>query len=361
MAVSPRRPGLRTIALTVAAAGALVGAELERRHLHRLRHDEEYAALTAPLGGRALEVVSADGTRLHAERFGPDPGARPGRDPAARPDPGAGPVIVLAHGWTERLTFWGPVISRLVAAGLRPVAYDLRGHGRSAPAAGGDYSLERFGDDVEAVLAATLADGERGLVAGHSLGGMSIAAWAGGHDAGARVHAAALVNTAMGDLLGGHLLLGELAKRLEHPAISRMVMGSGLRVPPFSTPWQQAVIRHAAFGPEATPGMIAFYERMLIESDAAARAAAGVALTDMDLWDALSRLAVPALVIAGDRDRLTPPAQAHRIAERLPQPAGVIELKATGHMGPLERPDEIAAALVSLARAHAPAADTAGR
>ena len=231
-------------------------------------------------------------------------------------------MIVLAHGWTERLTFWGPVIGRLVDAGLRPVAYDLRGHGESAPAADGDYSLERFGDDVEAVLVAALADGERGLVAGHSLGGMSITAWAGAHDAAVRVHAAALVNTAMGDLLTGHLLLGELAKRLEHPAVSRLVMGSGLRVPPFSTPLQQAIIRHAAFGPTATPGMVAFYERMLIQSDAAARAAAGLALTDMDLWQALARLGVPTLVIAGDRDRLTPPAQARRIADGLPQLAG---------------------------------------
>ena len=236
MAVSLlRRPALRAMALTAVAAGAIAGAEGQRRHLRRLRDDEEYAALTAPLGGRRLDVVSADGTRLHAERFGPEPGE--------------GSVIVLAHGWTERLAFWGPVISRLVAAGLRPVAYDLRGHGDSSPAADGDYALERFGEDVEAVLSAALRDGERGLVAGHSLGGMSIAAWAGAHDAPARVDAAALINTAMGDLLGGHLLLGELAKRLEHPALSRMLMGSGLRVPAFSTPLQQAVIRHAAFGP----------------------------------------------------------------------------------------------------------------
>ena len=41
--------------------------------------------------------------------------------------------IVLAHGWTEQLAFWGPVIKRLRAQGLRVVAYDLRGHGRSEP------------------------------------------------------------------------------------------------------------------------------------------------------------------------------------------------------------------------------------
>ncbi|MEO8967994.1 MAG: alpha/beta hydrolase, partial [Solirubrobacteraceae bacterium] len=286
-----------------------------------------------------LAVTSADGTRLHATRFGP----------------GTGTVVVLAHGWTERLSFWGPVIRRLVDAGLAPVAYDLRGHGASAEAADGDYSLERFGDDIEAVLAAALDDGELGVVAGHSLGGLSIAAWADRHDVRRRVHGAALINTALGDLAAGHLLLGEMARRFEHPALSRLLMGSGLRVPPFSSPLQQAIIRHAAFGPTATPGMVAFYEQMLIACAPAARAAAGIALTDMDLFQAVAQLTVPALVVCGNRDRLTPPAQARRIVESLPMPAGLLELEATGHMGPLERPAEIAEAIAGLTASTAPA------
>jgi pimeloyl-ACP methyl ester carboxylesterase len=333
------RPTRRVFALAAATAGALAGLEVQRRHLGRLKRDEDYVALSAPLGGRPLAVTSADGTRLHAERFGPETAT----------------VVVLAHGWTERVSFWGPVIRRLVDAGLQPVAYDLRGHGASAEAADGDYSLKRFGDDVEAVLAAALPGGEQGVVAGHSLGGMSIAAWADRYDVTRRVRAAALINTALGDLVTGHLLLGELAKRFEHPALSRLLMGSGLRVPPFSTPLQQAVVRHAAFGPTATSGMVAFYERMLIECEPAARAAAGVALSDMDLWEAVAQLTVPTLVVCGARDRLTPPAQAHRIAASLPAPAGLLELDATGHMGPLERPGEIAAALVELASSSAPA------
>ena len=338
------RPTRRVLALAATTAGALAGLEVQRRHLGRLKSDEDYAALSAPLTGRPFPVSSADGTRLHAERFGPE----------------AGTVVVLAHGWTERLSFWGPVIRRLVEAGLAPVAYDLRGHGASAEAADGDYCLERFGDDVEAVLAAALGDGELGVVAGHSLGGMSIAAWADRHDVRRRVHAAALINTALGDLAAGHLLLGEMAKRFEHPALSRLLMGSGLRIPPFSSPLQQAVIRHAAFGPTATPGMVAFYEQMLIACAPAARAAAGIALTDMDLFKAVAQLTVPALVVCGDRDRLTPPAQARRIAESLPVPAGLLELEATGHMGPLERPAEIAQAIADLARSTAPARRAAG-
>jgi pimeloyl-ACP methyl ester carboxylesterase len=322
-------------AVTLAAAGgAAAGLALQRQHLRALAHDEDYLRLTAPLGGRPRTVTAADGTVLHAETFGPD-----GAD-----------TVVLAHGWTERLSFWGPVIKLLEADGLRVIAYDLRGHGRSQPAAGGDYAMERFGDDVEAVLAAVLAEGESATIVGHSLGAMSIAAWAERHDPAAHARAAALLNTGLGDLISGHLLFGEMAKWLNHPWASRAFLGSRAPLPPFSSPLQQAAIRYSAFGPDATAGAVAFYERMLIECPADVRAACGVALSDMDLWHAVARLTIPTLVIAGERDRLTPPSHARRIAEELPYPAGLLELAATGHMAPLERPEAVSQALLGLVR-----------
>jgi pimeloyl-ACP methyl ester carboxylesterase len=290
-------------------------------------------------------VRSADGTALHAEVFGPDDGD----------------TIVLAHGWTEQLTLWGPVISRLTDHGLRSVAFDLRGHGASGPAAEHDYALARFGEDLEAVLARAVDGGRRGraIVVGHSLGAMAIAAWAEHHDVGARARAAALVNTGLGDLGAGHLLFGKLAKGLHHPVASRAFLGSRAPVPPFSTPLSQAAIRYAAFGPEAGVAEIAFYERMLIACPSDVRAACGLALSQMDLWHALAQLTVPTLVIAGERDKLTPPAHAQRIARELPQLTEMVVLPRTGHMSPLERPDEVATSLSRLA-AGAPVAAAVG-
>jgi pimeloyl-ACP methyl ester carboxylesterase len=305
---------------------------MQRRHAQRVALDPDYTALMAPLDGRPLSISSADGTRLHAEAFGPEDG----------------PTVVLAHGWTEQLSYWGPVIRLLADRGLRPVSYDLRGHGRSGPAVDGDYSLERFGEDVEAVLGAATTAGERATVVGHSLGAMSIAAWAERHDPQKRALAAALVNTGLGDLIAGHLLFGERTRYLNHPAAGRAFLGSRAPIPSFSSPLQHAMIRRAAFGPSATTGHVAFYERMLIACPPEVRAAAGVALSEMDLWHAVARLTVPTLVVAGDLDRLTPPAHAQRIAETLPQPAGLIVLAQTGHMAPLERPAELTAALASL-------------
>ena len=330
------RPSPRTLAVGAAAGAALTGLVWQRHHQRTLARDPAYARLTAPLGGRPMIVCSADGTALHAEVFGPDDGD----------------TVVLAHGWTEQLTLWGPVIARLSRHGLRSVAYDLRGHGASGPGAGHDYSLVRFGEDLEAVLTRAVGDRDRGpaVVVGHSLGAMSIAAWAEHHDVSARARAAALVNTGLGDLVAGHLLFGELARAVHHPMASRALLGSRAPLPPFSTPLSRAAIRYAAFGPEAGAAEVAFYERMLIACPSDVRAACGVALSEMDLWHALARLTVPTLVIAGAGDRLTPPAHARRIARELPRLTELLELPGTGHMSPLERPDEVAAALTRLAQ-----------
>jgi pimeloyl-ACP methyl ester carboxylesterase len=330
--------GARVVALAGAGVAASVAAGViaQRRRSRALARDPEYRRLIEPLGGTELPVVSADGTRLHAIVLLPEPGIA------------ATATVVLAHGWTEQLSFWGPVIRRLRARGVRIVAYDLRGHGSSGPAAGDDYRIERFGEDVEAVLAAADAPAGEVIVAGHSLGGMSIAAWAADHDVPARIAGAVLVDTGLDDLIGGALVLGELGKRLNPHWLSRAVLGSSAPLPPLSTPVQQALIRHTAFGPAATAAEVAFYERMLIETPGNVRAATGVALSDLHLGAALAQLTVPTLVIVGARDRLTPPEHSRRIAEALPSPAGLLELDGTGHMSPLERPAEVADAIADL-------------
>jgi pimeloyl-ACP methyl ester carboxylesterase len=334
-AMRASRIGPRTTA-TIAVAGAAVGATLlaERRHLRKLARDPEYVRLTHQPHGDPLNVRSADGTFLHAEVFGPDDGD----------------TLVLAHGWTERLTFWGPVIERLTALGLRVVAYDLRGHGASGRAARHDYSLDRFGEDVEAVLARAVPDGERATVVGHSLGAMSIAAWARDHEVSGRARAAALLNTGLSDLVAGNRLFGELLGRwLNNPVASRVVLGSRAPLPGVSSPLGQMLIRYSAFGPTATAGKVGFYERMLLACPPDVRAACARAMLEMDLWEAVALLTVPTLVLDGAADRLTPPAHSRRIAKALPQLAELIELPQTGHMAPLERPDDVARALAELA------------
>jgi len=313
----------------------LAGGAMQAVHTRRISHDPEHDALAAPPEGRVRLVPSADGTLLHAEVFGPDDGA----------------TVVLAHGWTEALQFWVYVIRALSERGIRVVAYDQRGHGKSEAAILGDYGLERFGEDLEAVLTACVADGRPAVVAGHSLGAMAIVAWAGHHDVARHVGAAALLNTGVGDLIAEQLLLPlpKVAQVLNGTVAARGFLGNRAPLPRFSTPLSSAVIRYIAFGPDASPAQVAFYERMLVTSPPDARAKTGIALSDMDLRHSLPRLTVPTIVIAGAKDRLTPPSHASRIAAELPDLRRLTVLPDTGHMAPLERPKEVTGALIELA------------
>jgi pimeloyl-ACP methyl ester carboxylesterase len=158
------------------------------------------------------------------------------------------------------------------------------------------------------------------------------------------------MNTGVDHLVAESLLvpLPKIAKAINQTLAVRGFLGSRAPLPRFSTPISHAAIRYAAFGPTATPAQVAFFERMLINCDPEVRADVGIAISAMDLQHALANLTIPTAVIAGEKDRLTPPSHAQRIAGMLPQLHSLTVLKDVGHMGPLERPQEIAATLMEL-------------
>ena len=89
-----------------------------------------------------MTVRAGDGTRLHAEVFGPEDGY----------------PIVLAHGITCAIRVWAYQIADL-ASDYRVIAYDHRGHGRSGvptrrgelrPQLPGRRPRRRAGGDAEA-------------------------------------------------------------------------------------------------------------------------------------------------------------------------------------------------------------------
>ena len=79
------------------------------------RTARRFAAAEALPPGRTMPVRSKDGIRLHAEVFGPEDGY----------------PIVLAHGITCAIRVWAYQIADL-SSDYRVIAFDHRGHGRSA-------------------------------------------------------------------------------------------------------------------------------------------------------------------------------------------------------------------------------------
>lgn len=335
------RRAARPLALALPAAAAGGWLAQRRADHRRIEADPARAALEAPLVGRPLPVTAADGTPLHAEVFGPEDA----------------PAIVLAHGWTCALGFWTLQIQEL-SRRFRVVAYDQRGHGESGRPQSTDYSTGAFASDLDAVLRAALRDGERAVIGGHSLGAITIVAWAARHpESLERAAAAALVCTGMGDLITESLVVRTPAPlgRLK-AAGGRLMLSASAPLPKRSTPISHRALRYIALSPSASPATVAFSERLVLECRRDVRAACGSTLSRFDLHDAVASLAVPTAVIAGERDRLTPPVHARRMAEALPELVELVEVPGAGHMVPLEAPDAVNERLAALADSHLGAA-----
>jgi pimeloyl-ACP methyl ester carboxylesterase len=294
----------------------------------------------APVPDRELTAVSADGSRIHVEVHGPDGGT------SRAEGSGGAPTVVLAHGWTCSTLFWSAQI-RDLAADHRVVVYDQRGHGRT-PA--GPVGTDRLADDLEAVLAAVLAPDEKAVLAGHSMGGMTMMAASG--RAGFREHAAAvlLCSTGSARLVDESLVLpmrpGRLRTRLTH-----LILGARLPLGPV-TPVSRRILKYATMGPGSAPERVDACARIVHACPRAARVAWSRVLGELDLDQGVRGLDVPAVVVAGTADRLTPFVHAERLAAALPQCLELVELPGTGHMTPVEAPETVTAKIRELVRTY---------
>ena len=283
---------------------------------------------TPPVPETRLRVPSADGTQLNVEVHGP----------------AGAPTVVLIHGWTCNIAFWAPVIRALRAQGpaLRVVAYDQRGHGASEAPGKGRYSVPILVEDLTAVLDATLEPGERAILVGHSMGGMTIMAAAGDESILARTAGAVLCSTGFRNLPGSSSVVPGL-KRLPaaNRAAHRFLLRSALPLGPV-TPISRAMLKHTALGPKSNKHLQNVNARIILACRPKPRAAWGAVLTELDVFEQLGKLDVPTSVVFGSKDRLTPPdAHAQAIAAALPRFEGLMTLTGLGHMTPMEAPDVV--------------------
>lgn len=285
-----------------------------------------------PAPARELTAVSADGARLHVEVHGP----------------GNAPPVVLIHGWACSTAFWAAQI-RVLAADHRVIAYDQRGHGRSP--ASPTCTTDALADDLEAVLAATLAPGEKAVLAGHSMGGMTILAAA--TRPRVREHAAAvlLCSTGSSQLVAAATVVPLRPGRLR-TWLTRRILGSRAPLGPV-TPLARRVLKYGTMGAGSAPHMVEACARIVHACPRAVRHTWSRVLAVLDLDHAVRELSAPTEVVVGTHDRLTPPVHARALAAALPHPAGLTELPGLGHMTPVEAPELITGKIRQLVTTYA--------
>ncbi|MBF6137582.1 alpha/beta hydrolase [Nocardia otitidiscaviarum] len=299
----------------------------------------ETAALNTPSAPHeAITVTAGDGTRLRAHVYGP-----------ADAD-----TIVLVHGWTCSLEYWNPQINAF-AGDYRVVAYDVRGHGESERGRS-PLTTDLLADDLQAVLEATLRPGERAVLVGHSLGGMTMQAWAGRHpeQVPARAAAVLLTNTASADLIAETTVVPsfgpELARRLPF-LIGLLALSAPLPLPPVAPiPW---VLRRQIMTLAAVGDIALFSHNIVRSCPAAVRGRFGTLLSYLDVGRGALNFTVPTTVIAGEFDFMTPPVHSERIVEMLREVGSFdgYHILPTGHLGNVEAYERFNAELARVAKA----------
>lgn len=212
------------------------------------------------------------------------------------------------------------------------ITLDLPGFGGTAVPQG-DPSLDVYADAVASEL--DRIGHPRVVLGGTSMGGYTAMAFCRRH--ADRVVGLALIDTkASADTEAASAGRREMAEQMEQTGSIDPLLESVFPKLLGSTTTDtrpEVVIQVQGWVRGAPPAAAAYAQRaMAVRPDA---------------WGTLRQMSVPAVVVVGEEDVLSPPADAVEMAEALPD-SRLVQIPAVGHLSPVEAPREVAVALAEL-------------
>ncbi len=241
------------------------------------------------------------------------------------------PVVVLPHCWGCSHEIWLPVARRLREEhGPRVVLYDQRGHGASTRGTA-PLAIDTLGHDLAAVLEAT--DARDAVLAGHSMGGMTVMSLATHRPAvlKERAKATVLVSTAA-------TTLGD-RRSARGTSVARAFISSGVVTRAMQARNGHVFVR-GVFGVNPVRAHLDLTRDLFAGCHGRVRGDFLVSMTEMNLLEGIATIDLPTTVIVGSRDTLTLPKKAHEIVAAI-SGARLVTLEDRGHMLPLEDPDAV--------------------
>ncbi len=242
---------------------------------------------------------------------------------------GRGPLALLLHGYPLDHRMWLDTLRGPLAAQHTLVALDLRGHGLSPWCGDAVHTMERFAADAAAVIRA-LSD-EPVDVVGLSMGGyVALSLWAEHREL---VRSLALANTkATADTEAGRsaraaaidTVVGEGRRAIADAMLPKLLAKDG-------DPLLRARVQSMIEG-TAVETVVADLRGLAARPDRSAL---------------LATIDLPALVLVGEHDAITPLADAEFLANGIPD-GRLAVLPGAAHLTPMEAPDAFAQAVGAL-------------
>jgi pimeloyl-ACP methyl ester carboxylesterase len=238
---------------------------------------------------------------------------------------GAGPPLLLIHGYPSNATAWRAVAERL-AGDFATIAPDMVGFGLSTRRPRGPIDGVAYADRVAALLDAL--EIPRAHVAGLSWGGSIAQRLAVRHpDRVERLVLVASVHAGYRlELGGGDLFAIRVARRA--PVQARWVVARVLRHAAAASGIPAGELAAAYVDPLLMPGTLAFLRRFVV----ATRMTAPVDVAE---------IAAPTLVVAPQADRIVSPRVARLLADTIPG-ARLEPIEDAGHTVQFSQPDQVA-------------------
>lgn len=339
--------------LGAAAVAALAtGVVVERRVVRARRAGSAAADRLGTLRSDPVPVTCDDGVVLHAEVDEIAPyvvGKRRRRDDV---------TLVFAHGYALNLDCWH--FQREGFRGKhRMVFYDQRSHGRSERSDREHATIDQLGDDLACVIEELAPKGDVILV-GHSMGGMSIIAFAERHPElfARRVAGVALVSTTAGGLQP-HRTLGRWIPDRVGQLMAPRVIAALAKAPELVDSARRPgsnigflVADMFAFGSKDVPSaQVEFLDEMLAGTSFDVLAEFFPHFSQLDKFEHLVSFAdIETVIICGTKDKLTSIGHSRKMAHQLPN-ATLVECEGAGHMVIFEQHDQVNAALEDLVAA----------
>jgi pimeloyl-ACP methyl ester carboxylesterase len=239
---------------------------------------------------------------------------------------GGGWPVVLLHAFPLNADMWRPQLER-VPAGWRYIAPDLRGFGPGVD--GAATSMDDFADDVVGLLDALQI--EKATIGGLSMGGYATFALL--RRAPERFSAVILADT-------------RSTADNEQGRAARAKMIETLRTTGVATVVAEMLPKLLGDQTRRTRPEVAERVRQIALMNSPDGVAGGVAaMRDRpDSTAQLAKISVPVLLLVGEEDTLTPPADSAAMRSHINR-VHLVDIPQAGHLSNLEAPDEFSAAL----------------